>query len=148
MIAPLVQGTLDNNSYLDWGVVSCFELRYVPVLNGSDGILRDVVLVELVHVLMDGGVVAAHRRLRVAVRQRAESQTRLRPEGIAYLRENSHDSVAFPMKYGMLVPYPRVVNPAEVVVLLSGYHEGRQVRRVHGEEDDGKQRPDAAHEPT
>ena len=45
-------------------------------------------------------------------------------------------------------PYPRVVNSAEVVVLLSGYHEGRQVRRVHGEEDDGKQRPDAAHEPT
>ena len=96
---------------------------------------------------MDGGVVAAHRRLRVAVRQRAESQTRLRPEGIAYLRENSHDS-GCPYEITMLVPYPRVVNPAEVVVLLSGYHEGRQVRRVHGEEDDGKQRPDAAHEPT
>ena len=57
---------------------SSFEFREVPVLYGSDGVLRDIKHVVLLHVLMDGGVVAAHRRLRVAVRQRAESQTRLR----------------------------------------------------------------------
>ena len=62
--------------------------RCVPVLDGGDGILRDVVLVELVHVLVYRGVVTAHRRLRVAVWQRAESQTRLRSQGITYLQEN------------------------------------------------------------
>ena len=43
--------------------------------------------------------------------------------------------------------HPRIVQPDEVVPLLSGDHEGRQAGRVDGQEDDGEQGPDGGHEP-
>ena len=44
-------------------------------------------------------------------------------------------------------PYPGVINPSELVPLLPGDHEGRQVGGVDGEEHHGEQRPDGGHEP-
>ena len=40
----------------------------------------------------------------------------------------------------------RVVDAREVEILLPGYHEGGQVGRVDGEEDQGEESPDVGHE--
>ena len=60
-----------------------------------------------------------------------------------------HDlNVCFALPFFIICfTHPKIVDSTEVVVLLPGNHEGGQVGCVHGEEDDGKQRPDAAHEP-
>ena len=59
----------------------------LPVLDGGDGILRYIALaVEPLDVVVDGGLVVAQRHLGVAVRHRAESQTRLCPKWSAYLQ--------------------------------------------------------------
>ena len=43
--------------------------------------------------------------------------------------------------------YPGVINPTELVPLLPGDHEGRQVGGVDGEEHNREQGPDRGHKP-
>ena len=46
------------------------------------------------------------------------------------------------------VTHPPVLDARQSVVVLLGDHEGRQVGRIAGREDDGKQGPDVAEETT